>query len=190
MIALILFLLVGALLLASLFFFTRRPATPAAAEQATKEAADDAERALDMLQLGLLLPDALGRILARQDLDYVTAKAPEVRRLFLRERQRLVLSWVSQVHQQVASLRRFYLGTARYYARLQLAVELRLAMDFAALALACRALQVLVFLRGPYAAPRVVAATVAAASRVCGVSEISLDLLRPLRPMAGDSAVV
>ncbi len=192
MIELILFLLVGALLLLSLYFFARR--NPQGRNG--KEPRAEVEQALNVLQLGLLSPDIVGRIFAKKDFDYVVSETTgEVQKLFLEERRRLALSWVRRVRRQVVRLRHFHLGSARFHTRLSFLTEMRLAWDFAALLFACRALQAAVYLRGPYAAPRLVGATTAAAARVCGASEKSLGFLRPARvgsfgnDSAGDSAV-
>ncbi|MGA8367253.1 MAG: hypothetical protein ACLQMT_04035 [Candidatus Acidiferrales bacterium] len=192
MIELILFLLVGALLLFSLLFFAPRNAQG----QKDAEPLAQVQHALNVLQLGLLAPEIVGRIFAKGDFDYVVSEtSAEIQKLFLEERRRLALSWVGQVRRQIVSLRRFHLGSARFYARLRFLTEMRLAWDFATLLFACRALQAAVYLRGPYAAPRLVGATAAAAARVCGVSEKSLDFLRPARvssfgdDSAGGSAV-
>jgi hypothetical protein len=190
MIGLTLFLLVGALLLFSLFFLTRRPKPLAAGGKLAQDAVDGAELAISALQSGLLPAETLARLFAPQDYDYACSAGREIRRLFLDERQRLVLSWIGQVHKQIASLRRFHLGTARYHARLKLSEELRLAADFATLAVACRSLQLLVFMCGPCAAPRITAATAQAAGRVCAALAASLDILRPARPLAANSLVV
>jgi len=178
MIMLIFFLLVGALLLFSVLFLAwRNPQGRRRTEPLT-----EVRHALNVLQLGLLSPDMVGRIFAKQDFDYVMSETTgDVQKLFLEERQRLALSWVGQVRRQIVSLRRFHLGSARFHARLRFLTEIRLAGDFAALLFACRALQAAVYLRGPYAAPRLVGATTAAAARVCGVSEQSIDFLRPAR---------
>jgi len=186
MIDLILFLLVGALLLLSLLFFT--PGKPKGRKDAKPLA--EVQQALDVLQFGLLSPDMVGRIFVKKDFDYVMSETTgEVQRLFLAERRRLALAWVEQVHRQIVSLRRFHLGSARFYSRLRFLTELRLAWDFATVLFTCRALRAAVYLRGPYAAPRLVGATTAAAARVCGVSEKYLDFLRPARMMSfGDDS--
>jgi hypothetical protein len=192
MIMLIFFLLVGALLLFSVLFLAwRNPQGRRSAEPLR-----EVQHALNALQLGLLSPDIVGRIFAKKDFDYVMSETTgEVQKLFLEERQRLALSWVGEVRRQILSLRRFHLGSARFHARLRFLTEMRLAWDFAALLFACRALQAAVYLRGPYAAPRLVGATTAAAARVCGVSEKSLEFLWPARlssfgnDSAGGSAV-
>jgi hypothetical protein len=175
-IQLILFLLIGALLLVSLYSFVRRGQRAEGGSGALVEA----RQALNTLQAGLLPPELIGRIFARTDLDYIESETTkEIRDLFLEERKKVALSWVSRVRKQVLSLRRFHLGSARFYARLNLRTEMALAVDFAAILLACRALQVFLYVRGPYAAPRIVGSTATSAARVCKISEESLAFLTP-----------
>jgi hypothetical protein len=175
-IQLILILVVAALLFVSLFFLALRSPQSEGGGQALA----DARQALNTLQAGLLPPELVGRIFAKADLDYVESAGSErVREMFCRERRRIALSWLGQVHRQVVSLRHFHLGAARFYARLSLWTELKLAGDFAALSLACRGMQALIYLGGPYAAPRTIGFTMALAGRVCEVSEKSLGFLTP-----------
>ena len=170
MIQLILLLLVATMLLSSLYLLAWRSAQDLL----------EARQALNALQNGLLPYEILGRIFAKEDLDYITSATPWcIHELFLEERKRIALSWVGQVRRQLLSLRQFHLGSARFYAQLNFRTEIRLAVDFAALQSACRALQFLLYLRGPYAAPRMVEATAAAAAKVCGISEKSLAFLKP-----------
>jgi hypothetical protein len=173
------------MLLVSLYSFMRRGQRAEGGSGAMVEA----KHALNSLQAGLLPPELVERIFAREDLQYVeseTAKA--IREIFLEERTKVALSWVSRVRKQVLSLRRFHLGSARFYARLSPATELALAMDFAVLLFECRVLQVSLFLRGPYAAPRIVGSTAATATRVCKISEESLAFLTPVYASRSGSA--
>jgi hypothetical protein len=175
-IQLISFLVIGALLLVSLYFFARRGHRAEGGSGAMVEA----RQALNALQAGLLPPELVGRVFARADLKYVESETSDaIRELFLEERKTVALSWVSRVRKQVLSLRRFHLGSARFYARLSPWTELALAAHFAVLLIECRVLQVSLYLRGPYAAPRMVGFTAAAATRVCKVSEESLAFLTP-----------
>lgn len=176
MIQLVLFLLVGVLLLFSLLFLARRSPRAEGGGQALAEA----RQALNTLQVNLLPPELVGRIFAKDDLEYVMSAAPErVREMFFRERKRVALFWVEQVRRQVVSLRHFHLGAARFYSRLSFRTEITLALDFAALLFACRALQGLLYFGGPYAAPRMIGMTMATAARVCEISEKSLAFLNP-----------
>jgi ABC-type Fe3+-siderophore transport system permease subunit len=184
-IQLILFLLVGAMLFFSLYLLVRRSSH---AEGSAEELLE-ARQALNALQLGLLPHEIVRRIFATEDLDYVTSETPEcIRELFLEERKGIALSWACQVRRQLLSLRQFHLGSARFYAQLNVRTEIRLAAEFAGLLLACRALQMMLFLRGPYAAPRVVEVTAAAAVKVCGISEKSLAFLKPAYLPAGSDS--
>jgi hypothetical protein len=174
-IQLILFLVVGSLLLSSLFFLSRGTTQPEGGAKVLCEA----RKALSTLQGDLLPPELLARIFARADLDYVSSStSADVRKLFLAEREKIALSWAGHVRRQIVSLRQFHLGSARLYARLNFRTEVSLALDFAILLFACRALDLMLRLRGPYGAPRIVGATTAAAARVCEISEKSLGFLR------------
>ncbi len=176
MIQLISFLVIGALLLVSLYSFARSSNRAEGGSGAMVQA----KHALNALQAGLLPPELVGRIFSREDLEYVESEtSEEIRELFMEERKKVALFWVSRVRKQVLSLKRFHLGSARFYARLSLRTELALAVDFATLLFACRALQVFLYLRGPYAAPGIVGSTAATAARVCKVSEKSLSFLTP-----------
>lgn len=179
MILLIFFLFVGGGLFSSLFFLARRnPRRPEGSSGALVEA----RQALSTLQLGLLPSQLVARIFAKGDFEYVASAAPKkVQQLFLDERKMVALCWVNQVRTQILSLRRFHRGSARAYARLSVKTELNLALSFASLLLACRALQVLVYARGAYAAPRMIGAMASAAARVCRISEESLAFLNAAR---------
>jgi len=186
MIQLILFLAIGALLFSSLFFLMRR--NPRA--EGGGPAIVKARLALNSLQTGLLPPELIARIFARDDLDYVLSQTPQsVHKLFAGERKKIALSWVAHVRSEILSLRRFHLGAARSYARLKFRTEMKLALDFAALLLACDMLRVILYLRGPFAAQRIVGATVTAAARVCEISAKSLDFLNSAQlSTLGDNA--
>lgn len=176
MIQLILSLLIGSLLLLSVasFVFRRR------AEGSSVDLVE-ARQALNALQGGLLPAELVARIFDRTDLEYVNMqRSPEVRELFLEERKRIALVWVGRVRKQITRLKSFHLGSARFYAGLDLRTELSLALDFARLLFACRMLEVFVQLRGPYAAPRILGATAATAAKVCSVSQESLAFLTPV----------
>lgn len=179
MITLILFLSVAVLLFLALIVLARRGRRAEGGAQALV----DARHALNALQLDLLPSELVGRIFATRDSEYIRAEtSTRIQEMFQRERKRIALSWVRQVRGQILSLRRFHLGAARFYAQLSFRTEVGLALDFAALLFACRVLQVVLYLRGPYAVPRMVEATASAAARLCSVSEKSLAFLKPAHP--------
>lgn len=175
MIQLSLYLILGAAFLLSLYVFARRSHRAEGGAQVIVEA----RRALLALQLELLPPAILGRIFEKKDFEYVLAQTPRhVQELFLKERQRIAISWVAQIRKQILSLKDFHLGSARFYARLNPWTEFRVAFEFFILLNMCRAVEVAVRWRGPYAAPRMVGRAAMAAARVCDLSEVSLDFLK------------
>jgi hypothetical protein len=178
MMQLVLFLALGSGLVVLLFLLARRSRRIADGMYAALEA----RQALDALQVELLPPAILGRLFDRRDLDYVAAHAPaRIQELFLEERQKVVLSWIAQIRKQLLSLKEFHRGSARFYAGLSPATEVRLACDFFVLLNLCRMLEVAVRWGGPYAAPRMAGRAVVAAARVCDLSEKSLDFLKTSR---------
>lgn len=178
MIALIIYLLIGAGLFIFLVALARRKGAPV---EGCGQEFVEARHALLTLRSGLLPASLLERIFGRGDLEYVTAETPpEIRKLFLAERKRISLIWARRMRLEIRNLMRFHLGYSRFQAKMSLDTELRLALDFVVLLLACRMLQVLLFSRGPYGAPAMVGVAVGAAARVCRISEKSLAFLNPL----------
>jgi hypothetical protein len=174
MISLIFFLCVGVALFSSLFLLARRNQAPEGSATVLVEA----RQALRTLQGGLLPLDLVNRVFAKQDWEYVRLECPRsVQELFMDERKGIALLWLNQVRTQIRSLQRFHRGAARHYARLNPRVEVELAMSFAALMGACQALQVLVYIAGPYAAPGMVGVVASTATRACRISEKSLGFL-------------
>lgn len=187
MISLIFFLAIAAGLLVLLFAMSRR--NPSA--EGSAQALLDARHALHALQRGLLPQEFVGHLFARQDLEYVAANASkEIQQLFLDERKRIALAWVSEIRRQIVYLQNFHLGHSRHFARLKFSSEIVLALEFAVLRMECRALHLLFYVRGPYGAPNFAGKTVAAAARLCAVTGKSLAFLTPagITPMGNDSA--
>jgi hypothetical protein len=194
MIGLLLYLLVGIGLLVILWVLARREGAPV---EGCGRQFVEARQALRTLQLGLLPESLIERIFDREDFRYVmAASSAEIGELFLQERKRISLMWVRRVRCEIRNLMQFHLGYSRLHAKLSLPTEIRLALDFALLLLACRALRILLYARGPYGAGAVVAVLTAAAGRVCAASEKSLAFLNPpalesfRRNSAGDGAAI
>jgi len=177
MTSLILYCAIGAgLLVLLLLAVLRRPSRP----EGSAEAVLEARHALRTLQVGLLPQELVGRFFARDDLEYVVANAPKAtERLFLEERKHIVLAWIDQVRQQIASLQDFHFGHSRHFVHVSLSSEIALAWEFATLRMVCRALYLLVYFRGPYGAQQIAGMMVAIAARVCVLSEKSLAFLNP-----------
>jgi hypothetical protein len=188
MIGLLLYWLVGIGLLAVLWALARRKGAPV---EGCGRQFVEARQALRTLQFGLLPENLIERIFDPEDFRYVTATSPgEIGELFLRERTRISLMWVRRVRSEIRSLMHFHLAYSRLHAKLSPLTEIRLARDLAFLLLACRALRILLYMRGPYGARSIVRVLTAAAGRVCAASEKSLAFLNPpvLESFRGDSA--
>lgn len=187
MIQLALFLLTGLVLFAFLYALVRRSRTAeGSAQQVLK-----ARQALSGLQAGLLPAQVLERIFAKEDYEYVVnAGDAALTRMFVAERKTIALSWVREIRQRIVSLQEFHQGSARLYSRLSLRAEMRLAFDFFTLLCACRALQVALHLRGPYAAPHMVGRVASVAASVCATSEEAMGFLSSMKidRLAADSA--
>jgi len=178
-ITLLFFSLIGAGLLLLLALVAGKRS---AGVEGTARALVDARHALRTLQGELLPPGLVERIFAKQDFNFVTSATPQdVQALFLRERKKVAICWVRQVHAGVLKLMDFHLGQARFYAKLSLATEMKLALNFAALLFACRLVQFALYLGGPYAVPGMVRRTVNNAARLCETSEQALTFLEPFR---------
>jgi hypothetical protein len=178
MIALIFYSLIGAGLLALLVILALRQR---GAVEGSGEQFAQARQSLVTLRSGLLGANAVERIFDPRDWNFIQAgTSAEIHDLFLAERKRISLLWVSRLRGEIRNLMHFHLGYSRLHGKLELETEIRLAWDFALLLSACRALEVLLYLRGPYGAPGMVGITAGAAARVCATSEQSLGLLSPL----------
>lgn len=186
MIQVVLFLLVGLGLFAFLYALIRRSRTAeGSAQQVLK-----ARQALSVLQAGLLPAQVLERIFAKDDYDYVvSAGDAALTRMFVAERKAIALSWVREIRQRIVSLQEFHRGSARLYSRLSLRTEMRLAFDFFILWCACRALEMSLHLRGPYAAPQMVGRVARVAGSVCATSEEAMSFLSTMKieRLAADS---
>jgi hypothetical protein len=186
MFSLLLSFLVGIGVLASLYLLCRRSRVEGGAESLVR-----ARSALDALQGSLLPPETVDRLFARSDYEYVAGtSSDEVRKFFIEERKRVVLLWVAQILQQIRGVKAFHLGAARFYSRLSLRTELRLAADFLVLLCVCRMLQLAVYLRGPYAAPRMVGRVAGVATTVCATSEEAMSFMNRVKidRLTGESA--
>jgi hypothetical protein len=186
MIQMLLFSAIGIVFLILLYFFALR-AEPKA--EGGAQALVEARDALTSLQTELLPSDLVERVFAHDDLDFVMSKSSHlVQQLFLRERKRIALSWIAQVRKQALSLKEFHSGKSRLYAELDARAELVLAVNFMSLFVLCRVLQAAFYFRGPYAARPIVRPAIAAAAKVCAVSERSLAFLTPRERALGDVA--
>lgn len=180
---LILFLGFGlGLLVAVYLLVVRRPASLAVG---SAQALLDARRSLGILQSALLPQEFVSRIFADEDYAYVQkVDLPSVERMFLRERKKICLSWVERIRLQISLLMQFHRSYSRFCDRLSVPMELSLVVNFATLLFCCRALQISILLRGPYAGGVVTRRAIKSAYTVCDLTGRSLAFLNPAPAIA------
>ena len=177
MMQLVSFLAVGTGLLVLLLVAMRRQ--PSHAEGSAGELVT-AKRTLESLQLGLLPAELVEQVFGRQDLAYISSiGSTKLTNLFMSERKRLALIWISQIRKQVRALKDFHVSRSRMFTHMSRWREFSIALDFAGLEIRCRVLQFLMQWRGPYAAPDFARRTALTAGRLCSVLDQSLAFLTP-----------
>ncbi|MGH9736541.1 MAG: hypothetical protein ACRD8A_18370 [Candidatus Acidiferrales bacterium] len=175
MIQLVLLALLAVVFLIVLCVFMRKSGPRA---EGGAEALVSARQALNSLQGSLLPPELVHRVFAREDQEFVLSIGSKaIRDAFVGERRSVALRWVGQVRKQILNLRHFHSGHSRFYAQLDLRTELELALTFTSLLLACRMLEAVFYVRGPFAAPKMVGRMIGAAGNICAASERSLAFL-------------
>ncbi len=96
--------------------------------------------------------DILDRVFGHEDWDFILNHgSKEIRRLFLLERKKIALSWLSEIRSQSKAAMSFHFSHAGKSERLQPMQELRLAADFFAITAKSAFIAVIILLRGPVA---------------------------------------
>jgi len=96
--------------------------------------------------------DILDRVFGHEDWDFILNHgSKEIRRLFLIERKKIALSWLSEIRSQSKAAMSFHVSHARTSQRLQPIQELKLAADFFGIRAKCVFIAVMILLRGPVA---------------------------------------
>jgi len=90
------------------------------------------------------------RIFGREDWDFALSHASkEIQRLFLRERKKIALFWLSEIRGQARAAMRLHVSHAGKSERLVPMIELRLAIDYFSVRIKCEFIAVVLLLRGP-----------------------------------------
>lgn len=125
----------------------------------------------------------VARILDPNDLDYVRSlNEPHIVDLLETDRKAIALYWLRHTRRQVKTVMDFHVKSARHNSRLTISLEVKLALDYFAFLLVCDALRGLIWLRGPFHAPRVTHGVRSIAARFCARSEgalLSAEVHRP-----------
>jgi hypothetical protein len=142
----------------------------------------EARRALGSLQSNFLPLRLVDRILDHNDFVFVDSqKDPRLMRLLEAERKAIAMYWLRYTREQVKLLMSFYVKSARHNASLAAALELKLAFNYVAFLMACDALRSLIWLRGPFYAPKVARCTMVVATRFCAASDKILAIAEAAR---------
>jgi hypothetical protein len=143
----------------------------------------EARSALGSLQSKFLPVDLVDRILDHDDFIFVdNQKDPRLLQLLEAERKAIAMYWLRHTREQVKLLMNFYVRTARHNAKLAAALELKLAFNYVAFLMACDALCSLIWLRGPFYAPKVARWTIVVTTRFCAASDKILTIAEAGRP--------
>jgi len=96
--------------------------------------------------------DILDRVFGHEDWDFILNHgSKEIRRLFLMERKKIALSWLSEIRSQSKAAVSLHVSHARKSERIQPMQEFRLAADFFAIRTKIAFIAVMILLRGPAA---------------------------------------
>jgi hypothetical protein len=159
-------LLIGVFLLGLMFYWLLQ------GDPSRKIDLSEARDALGNLQSHFLPVSLVDRILDGNDLAFVREqKEPRILQLLEAERKAIAMYWLQHTRLQVSLLMSFYVKSARHSAKLAASLELKLAFHYLAFLATCDALEGLIWLRGPFHAPRVARRTMIVATRFCEVSE-------------------
>ena len=125
-------------------------------------------------------PQRLGdRILSQVDLEFISKKAPSLRKEFTRERRRIALSWIAQRRDDAGAVMRLHRAVARVNIALSPGYEFKLAANYFVFVAACTLAECLVWLRGPFVSSKVVSSLITAGDRMRSFSETFLGGLDP-----------
>jgi hypothetical protein len=159
-------LIIGVLLLGLTFYWFFQ------GDSSRKVDLSEARDALGALQSEFLPVSLVDRILDYNDFAFVQEqKDSRVLHLLETERKAIAMYWLRHTRQQVTLLMSFYVKSARHSAKLAASLEFKLAFNYLAFVTACNALEGLIWLRGPFDAPKVARRTMIVATRFCEVSE-------------------
>ncbi len=116
--------------------------------------------------------ELVDRIFAARDWEFVSKEAgADTRKVFLRERKRIALSWLRQTRTQAGQLMRFHRRAVRRNVGLKTILEVKLAASYLAFLLLWGVLQVLIRFGGPFRAQKMAGHALGFANRMRFVSE-------------------
>jgi len=136
-----------------------------------------------LIQLNLALPSAevVQRIFAPEDSDFISREGNRrLDRLFLEERKRLALAWMRRTREVLRGLMSLHLKVVRQNAGSSMATEIRLGANYLFFVLTYELLMILILMRGPFGARRVIGLASRLADRAGSSSTRLLGSLDPI----------
>jgi hypothetical protein len=119
---------------------------------------------------------AIERIFSSEDSEFISrSSTPKVQQLFLKERKALAMQWVRKTQRQVAQFMDLHLRLAGYTQEPSPRFELKLAAKYVAFIVVSYLLLLLLWLRGPFKARRVVGYTCGVAGYFCAICSMRLE---------------
>ena len=146
----------------------------------------DYTRARAALESVFVETTAIKRIFAAEDLEFISRTgATEVQRFFLKERGELARQWLRMTQRQVAHLMDLHLRLAGYTYEPSPRFELALTVRYRSFILFSNILLILVWLRGPFEAGKVVGYALRVAEHFCSVFSIRHERIDPAKLAPG-----
>lgn len=130
-----------------------------------------------------LVAELSARIFSPGDSEFVSGQCPSLARTFRQERTILAIDWLRDVRRQVNCLFRSHLKAARQNPDLTPAGELRLGAHFLTFQIATALLYVVIRVRGPLRAARLVVISL-------GLSEKFIGMAKELIPIGGAEVAI
>lgn len=143
---------------------------------------EDFSRARAELDSVFVETAAIRRIFASDDFEFVSRRCPcNVQHFFLRERKALAVQWLRMTQSQVAHLMDLHLRLASYTYDPSPRLELKLNFKYVWFILTTRILLIVLSLRGPFEAVRIVSYTLRATEYFCSLCSLRLEKIDPAK---------
>lgn len=143
---------------------------------------EDYSRARAVLDSMSLEAMATQRIFATDDMQFIARTGtPELEHLLVKERRSLAIRWLRLTQQQVRQLMDVHLKLASHTSEPSPGLEFRLTANYLCFVVVSNALLLLVWLRGPFKAGRIVGYTLTVAQYFCSVFNTRLEKTDPVK---------
>jgi hypothetical protein len=141
---------------------------------------DDYTSAREALDSVFAETAAVKRIFAKEDMEFIArVGTPNVRRFFLKERNRLAIQWLRATQKQVARFMDLHLKLASYTYEPSPRMEFSLTVKYLFFIFSSNALLFLIWLRGPFEAVAIVSYPLRVAEEFSTAFSLRLEKIDP-----------